>query len=117
MDAGRQVDRVLVDAIVQSSDARAQMVHGSGRRRAVGRDADVSRLSGTHLTRWRAHRLQDEQLVGRGTPQLSRWPESSDLDLGYQNAGCRHGTAPQLQGDVSGLVRRPYGVLSLGSRR
>ncbi len=44
-------------------------------------DADVSRVSGKDLARRRAHRLPDEQLVGRRATQLSWWPESSDLDL------------------------------------
>src|SRR6185437_4211036 len=115
MDAGRQVDRVLVDTTVQPSDARAAVVHGSRGGRPVGRDADVSRLSGAHLARWRAHRLQDEQLVGRGAPQLSWWPESSDLDSRQQDTRRRYDTASEFQGDVSGLVRRSYGVLSVRS--
>ena len=63
-----------------------------------------------------AHRLSDEQLVGRGAAQLSRRSEPSDLDRRYEDLRSGHAAVDRFERHRSGVGRR-FGLLPFRSRR
>ena len=73
-------------------------------------------LSGQDLAGRLAHRVSHEQLVGRRAPQLSRRPESSDLDRRSEDVRPRLAAVDRFEGHRSGVGRRRR-LLHLRSRR
>src|ERR1043166_6362230 len=71
------------------AERRAALLDCLGRRRRRRADDSPARVPGKNLTGRDARRLSHEQLVGRRTSQLSRRPESPDLDRRSQNLRSR----------------------------
>ncbi len=62
-------------------------------------------LPGKDFSERRADRVSDEQLVGRGAAQLSRWPEPPDLDCRSQDLRPRVAAVDRFEGYGSCLGR------------
>jgi hypothetical protein len=106
LDARRQVDplRVARATWAPSGAPRFWTVPVEGG--VEDRRCRCRALSGQDLARRQAHRLSHEQLVGRGAPQLSRRPESPDLDRRSQDLRSRLAAVDRFEGHGSGVGRR-----------
>src|ERR1051326_8048143 len=101
-----KVVRVRVRARARRAERRAAFLDGAGAGRRRGADGAAARLPGKNLAGRYARRLPDEQLLGRGTPQLSRRTEPPDLDRRSQDLRSRVAAVEGFEGRRSGLGRR-----------
>ena len=116
MDARRQGRAVRFRARDLGAERRAALLDCAGRGRRRRTDGAAARLSGQDFARRLAHRLPDEQFVGRGAAQLSRRAEPPDLDRRSEELRPGVAAVDGLEGRRSGVGGR-RGLLPLGSRR
>ena len=123
LDARRKVDRLQRRRARREAPTRgAALLDGAGRRRRRDADAAAARVSGQDLARRTPRRVSHEQLVGRRASQLSRRPESSDLDRRPQDVRSRddaerHDGSRRRAGGLAARLVALLGAADSPSRR
>ena len=116
LDSRRQGGPLRLLACHLGAERRAALLDGARRRGRRGADGAAPRLSGQDLPRRHAHRLSDEQLVGRGAPQLPRRTEPPHLDRRSQDLRPGVAALDRFEGRRSRVGGR-FGLLHLRPRR